>query len=197
MKKLVYGVGSNDSTTPIQKKNLKWDCPYYTRWCAMLQRCYSESHITRQPTYRDCSVCDEWLTFSNFRTWMISQEKIHGSLDKLHLDKDIIDTDNKIYCPEKCAFVSQLVNNFVLDSNASRGEYHIGVRRRKSGSYHSRCRDPFRKCRMHLGTFSTQEEAHEAWRKQKHIFACQLADIAKDSRIVIALQTKYRLNNII
>lgn len=78
--KLVYGVGINDAdypTTQREKVNgewkITWRCLYYDRWVSMLTRCYSSKCHEKQPTYKGCSVCDEWLTFSNFRKWMEQQ----------------------------------------------------------------------------------------------------------------------------
>lgn len=187
-RRLIYGVGINDADYPTQRKNPYWKCPYLQRWKCMLERCYSTKFHLNRPTYIGCGVCEDWKTFSNFRKWLISQEELHGSLDGLHLDKDIIDPDNKIYSPDKCAFVSGVVNTFVTD----RGEYPLGVCLRPSGRYQSQCGNPFIGEQITLGTFNTPEEAHEAWRNCKHGFACQLADIVKDVRVAEALRLRYR-----
>ncbi len=190
-RKLVRGVGINDADYVTQTKKPRWICPYYVRWSGMLRRCYSDSYHASHPSYRDCSVCDEWQLFSNFRQWVMEQEQIHGSLDGLQLDKDIIDPTNKIYSSDKCAFVTQIVNLFVTDSSKSRGQYPIGVSVRKSGRIQAQCNDPFNGV-LYLGNFDTQEQAHEAWRKQKNIFAYQLADICVDQRVALALRLKYK-----
>ncbi len=140
----------------------------------MLRRCQSDSCHARQPTYTDCVVCDEWTKFSNFRVWLKLQERLHGSLDGLQLDKDIIDPSNKVYCPEKCAFVSQSINLFVVDRSRFRGEYPFGKK-------------------VTLGQYITPEEAHEAWRKQKHDYSCMLADSCVDKRVAQSLRLRYAL----
>ena len=76
----------------------------------MLQRCYSESHLVRQPTYKGCSVCEEWLTFSNFKSWMEQQD-----WEGKQLDKDLLVYKNKIYSPETCVFVSSVINSFFVE----------------------------------------------------------------------------------
>ena len=75
--KLVSGVGINDADYEVQKYTVVsgkrkriWICPYYITWTHMLQRCYSEKSQLKHPTYKGCTVCDEWLIFSNFKTWM-------------------------------------------------------------------------------------------------------------------------------
>ena len=72
MKKLVCGVGVNDTDTPTQT------CSYYGRWKNMLKRCYDKRYMSKHPTYKDCSVCDDWLIYSNFKAWLISQEQFHS-----------------------------------------------------------------------------------------------------------------------
>ena len=74
--KLVFGVGINDADYSIQKvitivdENGKrrqkqiWICPFYKKWKSMLERCYSDKYRERYPTYKSCSVCQEWLTLS-------------------------------------------------------------------------------------------------------------------------------------
>ncbi len=187
-KKLYCGVGVNDVNYKTTVDGVK--CPYHVRWKKMLMRCYSDKWKDAHPSYVGCTVCVEWLTFSNFRKWIIEQEVIHGTLYDMQLDKDIIDPSNKMYSPDKCALVSKRVNTFVLDSGESRGEFPIGVTRRSNGRFSSSCSSPFGG-KINLGTFETPEEAHEAWKSQKHIFACQLAKVEHDPRIVMSLSVRY------
>ncbi len=157
----------------------------------MLERCYCETYTAKHPTYKDCHVCDEWLTYSNFKNWMTEQEQFHHTITGMQLDKDLIDPTNKIYSPDKCAFVSKKVNTFITTSTSTKNKYPLGVRK-LGGRYNSRCRDPFsRRDQISLGVFDTPEEAHEAWLRQKHIFACQLADEVKDPRAAEALRVRY------
>ena len=95
-KKLVQGIGVNDSDYIVKKfesyinlngdkkRRLIWVCPFYQKWGSMLTRCYSEKYQERHPTYKDCTVCEEWTTFSNFKKWMQGQD-YQGK----HLDKDL------------------------------------------------------------------------------------------------------------
>ena len=67
MKKLVCGVGFNDKTRPcwVDGKNVK----EYKLWQNMLRRCFDEKEQTRYPTYRGCSVSDNFLNYSFFYDW--------------------------------------------------------------------------------------------------------------------------------
>lgn len=198
-KKLVHGVGINDAgyvtqkmetvgyINGKQKKKLVWICPYYRSWKNMLERCYSEKYQDRYPTYEGCIVSKEWLTFSNFRNWMMTQD-FHGK----QLDKDLLIEGNKIYSAETCVFVTGAVNKFTTDCGASRGELLIGVGwHKRSCKFQSLCSNPFTNKQEHLGYFACEQEAHEAWLKRKLELARELAAIQTDQRISKALIDRF------
>jgi len=198
-KKLVYGVGINDADYVVskyetigydngkQKQKLVWVCPYYQAWRDMIRRCYSSKYQERNPTYKGCSVSEEWLTFSVFKSWMEGQE-----WEGMQLDKDLLTEGNKVYSAETCVFVSGKVNNFTIDSGASRGEWLIGVSWDKGvNKFRSKCRNPFTKKQEHLGLFTCQEEAHQAWLKHKLELAHLLAAEQTDERVGKALIERY------
>ena len=93
-KKLVFGVGINDADYVIDKRinaslpgerrsqKVLWACPYYSRWKDVLSRCYAAYHLLKRPNYFDCTVCEEWLLFSNFKKWMEQQDWEGKQLDK-------------------------------------------------------------------------------------------------------------------
>ena len=60
-------------------------------WYAMLNRCYNPLS-NRAAAYKNCSVCDEWLTFSNFKRWF-DEHHVEG----YELDKDILVKGNRVY----------------------------------------------------------------------------------------------------
>lgn len=192
--KLVYGVGVNDADYHVQifqtvsgKRKLIWFCPFYRAWKDMLGRCYSPKLLARFPTYLGCSVVPEWLTFSVFRLWMIDQSW-HGN----QLDKDILKQGNKVYGPSTCVFVSSQLNNFMIDSGSSRGEWPIGVHwHKRVGKFAAQCKNPFSGETGYLGYFKNPYDAHEAWRKRKHELACMHAEMQTDPRIAEALRTRY------
>ena len=76
------------------------DVRLYHLWKAMLSRCYCTIMHGHRPTYKDVTVCDEWLNFQNFATWCESQEFFNAKDEKggvYQLDKDILIRGNKIY----------------------------------------------------------------------------------------------------
>ena len=200
MNKLVYGVGTNDlgyrvhvmeeltknGGKRVQKSIFK--CKYYAVWTHMLERCYSEKYLERNPSYTGTSVCSEWLYASEFKKWMEKQD-----WDGKSLDKDIIAPRSKLYSPETCAFVLPATNSFVA-RDASRGEYPTGVYLSKhTGKYKAYCNNPFSEKKEHLGYFLTPGEAHECWRKRKHELAQLVAATESDMRVVEALKKRYSI----
>lgn len=204
MKKLVYGVGINDADYAVNryemvegeyykngKKKCKtiWSCPYYKRWAAMLHRCYSLKEIKRRPTYKDCTVCEEWLLFSNFREWMSSQD-----WEGKHLDKDLLVEGNKVYSPETCVFIDPTVNRFLLDRGKARGEYLIGCWDERRKKFQSGCNNSLTGSKEYLGLHENEEEAHLAWKKRKHELACLLAEseYVSNDKVKEALRNRYK-----
>ena len=197
--KLVLGVGLNDADYVVkkwetigyvdgkQKQKLIWFCPFYKTWASMLNRCYSTKLHERLPTYKGCSVSEEWLTFSVFKNWMEKQDWQDNQLDK-----DLLIEGNKVYSPETCVFVTQVVNLFTTERGASRGEWPIGVYWHKGANkFKSQCRNPFTKKREYLGYFTCEQEAHQVWLKRKLELAKELAEIQPDSRVAEALINRY------
>ena len=196
MNKLAHGVGVNDLGYRVQAweelpknggkrvRKSVFRCPYYEVWKHMLERCYSEKYLESHPTYIGTSVCNEWLYATAFKEWMEQQD-----WDGKCLDKDIIAPRSKLYSPDTSAFVLQATNKFVIASDASRGDYPIGVSLlKRTGKYQAYCQNPFTEKQEHLGYFSTPEEAHEAWRKCKHELAQLVAARESDPRVVEALK---------
>lgn len=161
---LIHGVGVNDTDykPSIKINGRKVSCPYYARWCHMLERCYSQASLKARPTYKNCTVCDEWLIFSNFRAWMIKQD-----WQGKELDKDILAKENKIYSPDTCIFVTAHVNQLINDSMAIRGQYERGVCLRKNtGKF--KVSISINNKSVHLGYFFTENEASKAYKKAKY-----------------------------
>ena len=188
-KKLVYGVGINDVDYAVQPvvdgKQVK--CPCYVTWKEMLRRCYDHKWQERNPAYKGCSVHPEWLSFVNFRKWVLTQD-----WEGKQLDKDLLLKGNKVYSPSTCVFVDNMTNTFTNDQVRSRGDYPLGVSFHKSlGKFAAMCRNPFTKKREHLGVFHCPNQAHLAWKARKHELACQLANLQTDPRVAEALRTRY------
>lgn len=93
----------------------------YNRWIAMLNRCYNNSS-ERNPTYKGCTVCEEWLSYQNYAKWFWD-----NYIEDWHVDKDILKKGNRVYCPEYCCFVPQEINCLLNRRQKGRGKLKIGV----------------------------------------------------------------------
>lgn len=178
---MIYGIGINDAGYSIKTrvKGKQVNDPYYDAWKRMLHRCYRKDK-SKNKSYIGCSVCTEWLRFSNFRNWMQDQD-----WEGKALDKDIINDGNKIYSPESCAFVDLATNNLLLNNKARRGSLPQGVTKTTNSKYQARISKNAK--HTHLGHFDTPEEAHQAWAKAKSELLKETAYKQSDERVKNAL----------
>jgi hypothetical protein len=187
--KSIRKIGVNDASYVVKPtiNGKRFVCRFYDRWNNMISRCYNEKCLSDYPSYSDCTVCDEWLTFSKFKAWMEKQD-----WEGKHFDKDLLFPGSRVYSPETCVFVSPETNIFVTDSAASRGKYMIGATLHKAtGKYEAQCNNPFTKELEYLGLFDDEMSAHMAWKKRKHGFACRMAELQDDERVANALRVRY------
>ena len=188
---LVYGVGTKDAdyfTNRSEKQSngkwkTVWRCPYYERWASMLQRCYSAKFQEKSPTYIGCSVSQDWLLFSNFKSWMEKQD-----WEGKQLDKDILVKGNKIYSEETCIFVDRTVNMLLTDNASIRGEYLIGVYWCKRDSKF-KSKISLKGKKEWLGYFTTEASAHRAYCIAKNKEITRIANEQTDLRLKEALLT--------
>lgn len=191
---LIFGIGINDADYPVyvtknklvNGKNTiisKWECHFYSVWRNMLTRCYHAKYQERNKSYIGVTVCDEWLTFSNFKLWMISQD-----YDGKHLDKDLL--SGLVYSPETCVFLDPKVNYFIRDSRKPEG---------MNGACFDKSRNKWISACVaalggivRLGRFNTELEAHLAWKSEKLKQAKILADTLEDKRVAELLIARYQ-----
>lgn len=133
-------------------------------WRSMINRCYSETYLSRKPTYRECKVSVEWHNFQNYAEWY--EDNYPNDGERIHLDKDLLVVGNKVYSSNTCVFVPQWLNSFMSGSMAIRGEHPIGVSFSKiHKKFESYCN--YMGKRKHLGLFSNATDAHAEWVKCK------------------------------
>ena len=86
----------------------------YKAWQSMLLRCYNkkEQERSRNKTYKNCTVCEEWHNFTNFYNWITKQENYNlwKNNKHWHVDKDILKQGNKEYSPNACCLVPDKLN---------------------------------------------------------------------------------------
>ena len=172
MRGLVYGTGINDAdyVTYMNDNGVETRCPAYTAWRSMLHRAYSKAYHNKKPTYKDVTVCNEWLIFSNFRKWFIENYR-----DGYELDKDLLVIGNRVYSPENCIYVTPRINGFILNNSSRRGKHKIGVHWSKTtNKFTAQCNNVVTKKKEQLGQYTTEDAAHLAWLKRKLEIALEL-----------------------
>ena len=177
--KSVYGIGYiGEGKYKMRENGKKTRC--YQTWYGMIERCYDEKLHEKQPTYKGCTVCNEWHNFQNFAKWY---EENYYQIDgeRMHLDKDILVKGNKIYSPDTCIYVPQTINSLFIKRDSKRGESAIGT------SYHKRDKKYQAYCNLfnsevgkskyeYLGRYNTQEEAFGVYKYYKEKNIKELAD---------------------
>ncbi len=144
----------------------------YQVWQDMIIRCYDEKIILKNPTYNQCSVCNEWKNFQNFAKWFFD-----NYIEGYCLDKDILFKKNKIYSPETCCFVPNEVNVLFTKNDKYRGELPIGVS--KVGNKFKASVSKENK-RISLGLFENDVLAFLAYKREKEIIIKYMAYKWKD-----------------
>lgn len=153
----------------------------YIKWYSMIRRCYSPVLHKYQPAYAECEVCKEWLNYQNFAQWYYSHKLKDGI--KWELDKDLLQSNNKIYSPETCVLIPKDINVLLTFRKNDRGRYPLGVSKKvdkKTGTiwYIGRVND--RNKRVQGKYRSTPEEAYEDYKKIKREVIAQRINEFKD-----------------
>lgn len=174
------------------------DSRAFILWKAMLRRCYSICVDKKLTTYKDITVCEQWLNFQNFAEWCYNQTFFNAKDENgksYCLDKDILVKGNKIYSPETCCFVPQKINKVLLMSKAIRGDYPIGVSFHKQHQKFKASISLYGKTRF-LGYFSTVDDAFNAYKIEKELYIKLLAQeyVGKIDAAVLKALTTYELN---
>ena len=176
--KTIYNVGyiGEGYYKLITHKNI------YKHWSSMIRRCYADNKNKFNPTYKDCSVCEEWHNFQNFGKWF-DENYYTIENETMALDKDILVKGNKTYSPETCVFVPQRINSLFLKRNKSRGKYPIGTSYNKRDKKYESCCHMYknnRYTRHAIGNFDTPTEAFTAYKTFKEQYIKQVANEYKD-----------------
>lgn len=99
----------------------------YKRWSHMVTRVTKESYQSKMPSYRLCSMSDEWSNYDIFYEDFI---KIPFHWEKSYqFDKDILVKGNKIYERGKCAMIPSQLNSLIYKPKAYNRDLPHGVTR--------------------------------------------------------------------
>ena len=163
--RLVCGVGIKGKSLSIINGTRN---KAYMRWKSMLRRCY----VNNIPPYIGCSVCNEWLLFTNFEYWFE-----HNYIDGYELDKDILIDGNKVYSPETCCFVPSQINSLIHNRIKSNYKYPRGISYdNKLNKYKVQLGNK----REYLGYFSNIDDANHVYLLAKKKNILDVANKYKD-----------------
>lgn len=149
----------------------------YKTWYSMINRCYNKDFHNIEKTYKDCSVCNEWLCYENFEKWYNENYyEIDG--ENMHLDKDIIIKGNKVYSSETCCFVPQRINKLFIKNDKIRGDLPIGVSHNRSRhNFLVQCCTKTNRTKKY---FKDKNEAFLFYKNIKEKYIKEVADEYKD-----------------
>lgn len=152
----LFGVATSDAMGESHSRPFKI-------WKSMVDRCYNTNNQSYK-NYSHVSVCDEWLTYSNFKTWYNA-----NYTQGCELDKDILAPNgSKIYSPDTCCFVPRKIN--ILFRRCKISKYGRGIT--KMGQKYQ-----VNVCSIGcIGTFATLKEASLAYKNAKEKYVKELAD---------------------
>ena len=143
----------------------------WIRWTNMLQRCYSEKIHEYKPYYKNCSVCEEWHNFSNFKIWY-DEHFIPGM--KADLDKDLVGGKGEsVYSPETCSFITHFMNTLF-----EKRETSTRISKNKEGKF-SAVMSILNRATL-IGEYETEEEAKEGFAEYKRNYIKNIAEKNRD-----------------
>ena len=172
----VFGVGVLGTKYPSTINGVK--TKEYVLWVHMLQRCYSDSFKKKRPTYEDCKCSENFKSYEYFYEWCHSQ--IGFDNEGWHLDKDLLAKGNRVYSADSCIFIPKEINSLLIKREALRGESLIGVYWDKTNKAFRARVNKNKGKQEHLGYFTTEIEAFNAYKQAKESFIKEQANKWKD-----------------
>ena len=161
----IHGIGTFDYNGLYTDNEIK--VCYYV-WKDMLKRttkAYQEKH----KSYAGVSVCDEWLSFNNFKAWFDINYKPNFALDK-----DVLSpADNKVYSPDTCCFIPQELNKAISKRITKRTGLPNGVCLTPNHRYSVRMLIGVKN--TYLGTFDNLNDARSAYKNAKENYVHNMA----------------------
>ena len=163
---LVLGKGIND----VKGSSRTWQ---YSLWMNMLKRCYG--NYPSDNGYVGCEVSEYFLTLSNFIAWV---DKLGKPLKGWCLDKDLLG-NGRLYSEDTCCFLPSIINLIFKNHNYSSIGLLRGVIQQPGSGRFKASRSMYGKT-VCLGTYGTQEEAHQVYLDATTEYVHKLAEEYKD-----------------
>jgi len=196
MSDLVCGIGVNEGKYPakVGGKNTR----EYILWRNMLLRC-TENGLDKNPSYTGTTCSENFKSYTFFHEWCQEQIGFENKDENgrfWHLDKDLLTKGNKLYSEYVCVFVPHRINLMLTKSDATRGEWPVGVYLNKPcEKFIAYCSTGGGK-RQHLGLFTAPQDAFLVYKAFKETLIKQVAGEYKhqlDARVYEAL-TNYKVD---
>ena len=172
----VFGVGVVGVKYPTRVNGVR--TKQYELWVNMLKRCYSDTYKKKHPTYEGCEVSNNFKSYEYFYEWCNKQVGFRNS--GWHLDKDLLIKGNKVYSESTCVFIPSEINTVLIKCIASRGKHLIGVYYHKRDKAFMAQVSKNKGGSEYLGSFNTEIEAFNAYKKAKEAFVKEQANKWKD-----------------
>lgn len=177
---IVYGVGYlGEGNIPswVNGKVSK----VYDSWKKMLQRCYDDKYKDKQPTYKGCTVSQEWHDFSKYALWYYGNHPDINNTSGIlfQLDKDLLVPGNKIYGEQFCSILPSYINSLLVNCSGGSRQYPLGVHKEVGGKYVAQISKG--RYKVHLGHFETIKDAYNRYKesKESYIKAAALSSLEK------------------
>lgn len=143
---------------------------HYIIWANILCRCYYEKNRHLNSSYEGCGMVENWHNLQWFSEWYYDNVYDAGDGGRLHVDKDILFKDNKLYSPETCIMVPQRINMLFHTKPKSRdADLPNAIYRCKTGyqaQYNGKS----------LGVFKSVDDAVDAHDSAKRIHIKQIVN---------------------
>ena len=119
LRQLIYGVGINDVMIPEFTASRIW-----RQWTGIIRRCDNNDPkwLKQHMSYSGCTLDPRWIKLSAFKEWVEQWDDYENK----EVDKDILIPGNKVYGPDTCLMVRQVVNAW-FKPHATKGDLPRGV----------------------------------------------------------------------
>ena len=137
----------------------------YNHYKHILNRVYNADKMDKYSSYIGCVVDESFLDYQNFFEWFKSEYYEVSTGEEMHIDKDILYKNNKIYSPTTCVIVPKTINDLFIKPSKNKG-LPIGVSLDTgNGMYMAKCSINNRQ--QYLGEYPTIEEAFSVYKRCK------------------------------
>lgn len=193
--KFILGVGYKGKGKYKLKENGK-STYLYDEWHSMLSRCYNKNQqkSIKNRSYIGCKVCDEWHNFQNFAKWYEENSYVIEG-QKMRLDKDLLSKNNKIYSPDTCVIIPEILNMALQIGRTNNKSGYAGVDKRSENSYRARCSVCYEYGKskvLNIASFNNPIDAFYSYKNFKENYVKELADIFKHQIPAKVYEALYR-----